>query len=150
MMLSDFFTRERVSLDLAGDTREDVLGALVALLQLDERSGAKLSRTLRRRESLGSTGIGRGIAIPHCRSLVVRRLRLAYGRHRAGIDFGAIDGRPVHHFFLIVAPPVEVSGQYLPVLGKLAQFARNRDVPARLAGLRSANEFMDLLESRSA
>lgn len=150
MMLSDFFTRERVSLDLAGDTREDVLGALVALLQLDERSGAKLSRTLRRRESLGSTGIGRGIAIPHCRSLVVRRLRLAYGRHRTGIDFGAIDDRPVHHFFLIVAPPVEVSGQYLPVLGKLAQFAKNRDVPARLANLRSANEFLDLLESRSA
>ncbi len=149
-MLSDFFTRERVSLDLAGDTREEVLDSLVALLRLDERSGTKLSRTLRRRESLGSTGIGRGIAIPHCRSLVVRRLRLAYGRHRAGIDFGAIDGRPVHHFFLIVAPPVEVSGQYLPVLGKLAQFAKNRDVPARLANLRSANEFLDLLESRSA
>ena len=134
-MLSDFFTRERVSLDLAGDTREEVLDSLVALLRLDERSGTKLSRTLRRRESLGSTGIGRG---------------LAYGRHRAGIDFGAIDGRPVHHFFLIVAPPVEVSGQYLPVLGKLAQFAKNRDVPARLANLRSANEFLDLLESRSA
>lgn len=150
MMLSDFFARERVSLDLAGDTREDVLEALVSLFGLDERSGAKLSRTLRRRESLGSTGIGRGIAIPHCRSLVVRRLRLAYGRHRAGIDFDAIDGRPVHHFFLIVAPPVEVSGQYLPVLGKLAQFAKNRDVPARLANLSSANEFLDLLESRSA
>jgi len=73
-----------------------------------------------------------------------------YGRHRAGIDFDAIDGRPVHHFFLIVAPPVEVSGQYLPVLGKLAQFAKNRDVPARLANLSSANEFLDLLESRSA
>lgn len=150
MMLSDFFTRERVSLDLVGDTREDVLEALVSLLRLDERSGAKLSRTLRRRENLGSTGIGRGIAIPHCRSLVVRRLRLAYGRHRAGIEFDAIDGRLVHHFFLIVAPPVEVSGQYLPVLGKLAQFAKDRDVPARLANLRSANEFLDLLESRSA
>lgn len=148
MTLSDFFTSERVSLDLTGDTRDDVLGALVSLLALDERAEATLSRTLRRRESLGSTGIGRGIAIPHCRSLMVRRLCLAYGRHRDGIDFHAIDNRPVHHFFLIVAPPVEVSVQYLPVLGRLAQFAKHRDVPAKLTGLRSADEFFRLLESK--
>lgn len=148
MTLSDFFTSERVSLDLTGDTRDDVLGALVSLLALDERAEATLSRTLRRRESLGSTGIGRGIAIPHCRSLMVRRLCLAYGRHRAGIDFHAIDNRPVHHFFLIVAPPVEVSVQYLPVLGRLAQFAKHRDVPSKLTGLRSADEFFRLLESK--
>ncbi len=148
MTLSDFFARDRVSLDLTGETRDDVLGALVSLLTLDERSEATLSRTLRRRESLGSTGIGRGIAIPHCRSLMVRRLRLAYGRHRGGVEYHAIDNRPVHHFFLIVAPPVEVSVQYLPVLGKLAQFAKHRDVPGKLTGLRSADEFFRLLESK--
>ncbi len=148
MTLSNFFTSERVSLDLTGDTRNDVLDALVSLLALDERAEATLSRTLRRRESLGSTGIGRGIAIPHCRSLVVRRLCLAYGRHRGGIDFRAIDNRPVHHFFLIVAPPVEVSVQYLPVLGRLVQFAKHRDVPQKLKGLRSADEFFRLLESK--
>lgn len=148
MTLSDFFTSERVSLDLTGDTRDDVLGALASLLALDQRAEATLSRTLRRRESLGSTGIGRGIAIPHCRSLVVRRLCLAYGRHRGGIDFHAIDNRPVHHFFLIVAPPVEVSVQYLPVLGRLAQFAKHHDVPEKLTGLHSADEFFRLLESK--
>src|SRR5437879_10777138 len=83
---------------------------------------------LRRRETLGSTGIGQGIAIPHCRSLVVNRLRVAFGRKLDGIDFKAIDDRPVHYFFLIVAPPLEVSNQYLPVLGKIAQFAKEPDV----------------------
>ncbi len=100
---------------------------------------------LQRRETLGSTGVGRGIAIPHCRSLVVSRLRLAYGHHRTGVDFQAIDNGPVFDFFLIVAPPLEISNQYLPVLGKIAQFAKDGDIPERLAALRSSDDFMKLL-----
>lgn len=148
MHLRDFLTTSRVDLHLRGDSRNEVLAALLALLELDERSRTVLSRTLRRRENLGSTGIGRGIAIPHCRSLVVSRLHLAYGRHPEGVDFRAIDNRPAHHFFLIVAPPLEVSGQYLPVLGKVAQFAKEADVPARLATLKSAAEFFELLAAK--
>ena len=148
MRLRDFFATSRVDLHLPGDSRDEVLNALLALLELDERSRTILSRTLRRRENLGSTGIGRGIAIPHCRSLVVRRLHLAYGRHIKGVDFRAIDNRPVHHFFLIVAPPLEVSGQYLPVLGKVAQFAKEVDLPARLASLNSVAEFFELLDAK--
>jgi mannitol/fructose-specific phosphotransferase system IIA component (Ntr-type) len=53
----------------------------------------------------------------------------------------AIDGLSVHHFFLIVAPPIEVSNQYLPILGKIAQFAKDPDVPERLAKLKSAEAF---------
>ena len=85
---------------------------------------------LKRRENLGSTGIGQGFAIPHCRSLVVNRLRLAYGRKVNGIEFNAIDGAPVYNLFLIVAPPLEVSNQYLPVLGKIE---RTKAVPNSIA-----------------
>ena len=148
MHLRDFFTPRRVDLHLTGDSRNEVLEALIALLELDDRSSTVLSRTLRRRENLGSTGIGRGIAIPHCRSLVVTRLHMAYGRHPEGVDFRSIDNRPARHFFLIVAPPLEVSGRYLPVLGKVAQFAKEADVPGRLAALASAGEFFELLDSK--
>src|SRR3989449_11349911 len=86
----------------------------IGLLKLDDKADATLYKMLRRRETLGSTGIGQGIAIPHCRSLVVNRLRVAFGRKLDGIDFKAIDDKPVHYFFLIVAPPLEVSNQYLP------------------------------------
>ena len=96
----------------------------------------------------GSTGVGRGVAIPHSRSLVSNRLRLAYGRHPAGLEFQAIDGKPVSHFFLIVAPPLEISNQYLPVLGRIAQFAKEPDVPARLAAVTSPEEFFQLLEEK--
>jgi mannitol/fructose-specific phosphotransferase system IIA component (Ntr-type) len=107
-----------------------------------------LFKMLKRRENLGSTGIGRGIAIPHCRSLVVNRLRVAFGRKRDGVDFKAIDDKPVHFFFLIVAPPLEVSNQYLPVLGKIAQFSKEADVPGRLLALESPAAFMALLEEK--
>lgn len=148
MLLRDFLTPDRVDLHLGGTTKDDILDALVALFRLDDRSRATLSRTLRRREKLGSTGIGKGIAIPHCRSLVVSRLHLAYGRRPGGVDFQSIDGRPVTHFFLIVAPPLEVSGQYLPTLGRIAQFARDPEVPGRLAGLETTEELFELLEAK--
>jgi mannitol/fructose-specific phosphotransferase system IIA component (Ntr-type) len=145
MALTDFFAPDAVSVDLRGGTKDEILAELVGLLRLDERASDTLLRMLQRRETLGSTGVGRGIAIPHCRSLVVSRLRLAYGHRREGVEFQAIDNRPVFDFFLIVAPPLEVSNQYLPVLGKIAQFAKEPDVPQRLAALRSADDFLKLL-----
>jgi len=145
MHLTDFFAQDAVSLDLRGGTKDEILAELVGLLRLDERASETLLRMLQRRETLGSTGVGRGIAIPHCRSLVVSRLRLAFGHRREGVEYQAIDNRPVFDFFLIVAQPLEVSNQYLPVLGKIAQFAKEPDVPERLSALRSPDDFLKLL-----
>ena len=149
MRLRELFTDEVVKLDLESDTKDDTLKELVKTLALDEKSEGILYKTLKRRENLGSTGIGKGIAIPHCRSLVVNRLRLAYGRKISGLDFNAIDGAPVHNFFLIIAPPLEVSNQYLPVLGKIAQFAKDPEVPGLLLELESVDDFLELLADRA-
>lgn len=149
MKLRELFTKEAVKLELESDKKDDLLKELVGLLSLDEKSEGILFKTLKRRENLGSTGIGRGIAIPHCRSLVVNRLRLAYGRKPSGLDFNAIDGAPVHNFFLIIAPPLEVSNQYLPVLGKIAQFAKDAEVPGQLLELESAENFLELLSEKA-
>jgi mannitol/fructose-specific phosphotransferase system IIA component (Ntr-type) len=148
MELREFFTEDSVSLDLQGETKDEILKELIALLGLDDKSQAILYKMLKRRENLGSTGIGKGIAIPHCRSLVVNRLRVAFGRKRQGVDFKAIDEQPVYNFFLIVAPPLEVSNQYLPVLGKIAQFSKEPDVAQRLEGLSSGKEFLGLLDEK--
>ncbi len=149
MKLRELFTSDVVNLNLTSESKDGTIDQLVSLLQLDEKSQAVLNKTLKRRENLGSTGIGRGIAIPHCRSLVVSRLRLAFGRRPGGVEFKAIDDDPVFNFFLIVAPPLEVSNQYLPVLGKIAQFAKEDDVPDLLAGLEGPEDFLKLLEERA-
>ncbi|MFI5310146.1 MAG: PTS sugar transporter subunit IIA [Gemmatimonadales bacterium] len=148
MQLREFFSENAVKLELEGNTKDDVLKELIALLELDEKNEAMLFKMLKRRENLGSTGIGRGIAIPHCRSLVVNKLRVAFGRKKDGLDFKAIDEKPVRFFFLIVAPPLEVSNQYLPVLGKIAQFSKEPDVPDRLLTITQPAEFMKLLEEK--
>jgi mannitol/fructose-specific phosphotransferase system IIA component (Ntr-type) len=150
MELLSRFAADAINLDLAATSKEELLGAMVALLHVDEESSEVLRRMLQRREQLGSTGVGRGIAIPHCRSLVVPQLRMAYGRIPAGLGYDAIDGKPVHHVFLIVAPPVEVSNDYLPVLGRLAQFAKDPEVPERLAALTTSAEFLALLKEKGA
>lgn len=149
MRLRELFTENTVKLELEATNRDEALRELVELLDVDEASQRTLFKTLKRRENLGSTGIGKGIAIPHCRSLAVPRLHLAYGRHPAGLDFRSIDGAPVHNCFLIIAPPVEVSNQYLPVLGKIAQFAKDPDVPGLLAGLETTQDFLRLLDDRA-
>ena len=148
MELRDFFSEEVVKLDLQATSKDEALKELISALGLDEKSEGILYKMLKRRENLGSTGIGKGIAIPHCRSLVVNRLRVAFGRKKEGLDFRAIDDQPVYNVFLIVAPPLEVSNQYLPVLGKIAQFSKEADVASRLQQIASPREFLALLEEK--
>lgn len=145
MKLVEFFAPDEIDLDLDAETKEEALKELVEHLSVNEKS-EELFRLLKKRENLGSTGIGKGVAIPHCRSLVVDRLRVVYARKAGGLDFEAVDGKPVHHFFLIVAPPVEISNQYLPVLGKIAQFCKNPKNLSRLDEIDSAEKFFKVLE----
>ena len=148
MRLRDFLDPSSISLDLRASTKDLVLDEMVALLRLDERSTLQVSRLLKRREAQESTGVGRGFALPHCRSLALNRLRLGFGLHRAGLEYAAVDQRPVHVLFLIVAPPTEVSNQYLPVLGKIAQFAQMPDVADRLRALTEPEQLFRLFEEK--
>ena len=148
MHLREYFSEDAVGLDLKATFKDDVLQELVGLLHLDPKSEALLLKKLKERESVGTTGIGRGIAIPHCRATAVTRLRVAFGRSQAGVDYKSMDDKPARLFFLIVAPPLEVSNQYLPVLGKIAQFVKDDDVPKRLLQITSPAEFLQLMEEK--
>lgn len=145
MALTDFLATGSIELDLPAESKDAALAAIVGLLGLEPRPTATLLRLLARRELLGSTGVGRGIAIPHCRSLVVNRLRMAYARLATPLPWEAIDGQPVRHLFLIVAPPVEMANQYLPTLGNLAQFAREAANVQRLERARTPQDVAAIL-----
>jgi len=146
--LQDYLEPGAVSLELTAHNRDEALSELVRLLRLGDRAQATVVRQLLRRELLGSTGFGAGIAIPHCRTLAVSRLRMAFGRHRAGLDWHAADGQPVHAIFLIVAPPAEMSNQYLPALGRVAQLVHDPRVGQALRRLEQPEEFWSLLAER--
>jgi len=145
----DFLAEESINLDLQATTKDEVLEELVGLLDLDEKNAAVVLRMLKKREHMGSTGMGRGVAIPHGRSLVISRLMVATGRSTAGIEFNAMDGKPVHLFFLIVAPPQEISNIYLPTLGRIAQFLKdpeNRDALMKSESPAAFRELMARIE----
>ncbi len=145
MKLTDHLRPELLELDLRSGTKDEVLRELVALLPVEVKSKEMLVETLKKREELGSTGVTKGIAIPHCRSLLVKKLYVVLGRSRKGIDFKSLDKKPVHLFFLIVAPPQEPSNQYLIVLGKVAQMARELSKKKQLHEIDDKQEFLRFL-----
>jgi mannitol/fructose-specific phosphotransferase system IIA component (Ntr-type) len=148
MRLRELFSDGSINLSLQSTTKDAILAEMIGLLGFDEQSNSTLFKVAKRRENLGSTGVGRSVAIPHCRSPVVDKLRLAFGRTRQGVEYQGIDNLPVHFLFLIVAPPLEVSNQYLPVLGKIAQFAKEPDIPDRLMQVQVPDEFLALLDEK--
>ncbi len=148
MHLRDLTAPTAIDLDLRGGTKEEVLAEMVSLLDLSAEDRAAITALVREREAEGSTGVGHGIAIPHCRSPVMDQVRVAFGRHREGVAYDAMDGEPVHAVFLIVAPPVEVSNEYLRVLGQVARFVREGDVPGRLEALTDPAELLALMDEK--
>ena len=146
--LGDFIAESDVLLDLQGSTKDQVLAELVSRIGAGPENDGLLLRLLQRRESLGSTGIGRGVAIPHCRTQLVSRLRVVFGRRPGGISWDAVDGQPVSYIFLLAAPPIELSNDYLPVLGRIAALVKEPTVPERLGQIQSPAEFLGLLEEK--
>jgi mannitol/fructose-specific phosphotransferase system IIA component (Ntr-type) len=146
MKLSETISLKRINLNLSATTRDGVLEELVGLLHLKPPARKTLLQTLQAREELGSTAVGGGVAIPHCRSLVVGKVLVAVGRSKQGISFRASDKKRVRLFFLIVAPPVGDPGDYLIVLGSVAQVARLLAKDKRLRTVTTARQLIRLVE----
>jgi len=146
MKLSETISPKRINLNLSATTRNGILEELVGLLQLKPPARKALLKTLQAREELGSTAVGNGIAIPHCRSLVVGEVLVAVGRSSRGISFRAPDKKRVRLFFLIVAPPLGDPGDYLITLGSVAQAARPLAEDKRLKAVTTPQQFIHLLE----
>jgi mannitol/fructose-specific phosphotransferase system IIA component (Ntr-type) len=109
------------------------------------RDADPLLEMLRSRERLGSTGIGRGVAVPHGRSLAVPRLVAVLGLHTKGIEWEAVDGEPVHMCFLILAPPLEQSSRYLPFLGRIVETVSDEKRREQLTGIKTYDEFQEIM-----
>lgn len=112
------------------------------------KNGNILLKTLFEREKLGSTGLEKGIAVPHSRSMMVDKLTLLFARAPEGIDFDAIDGKPVELIFLILAPPVDKGNLYLPLLGKIIEVVKDEKTRKRLMEVESYEELEKLFKGK--
>jgi fructose-specific phosphotransferase system IIA component len=116
--------------DLQAKTKDAVLKELLAAAQehgaFAKKSATALGKKLSEREALGSTGIGNGVAVPHVKSDDIKAPTLVVARSRSGIEWQAIDGRPVAILFLLTAPTSEAEG-HLQCLRWISGLARNAD-----------------------
>jgi mannitol/fructose-specific phosphotransferase system IIA component (Ntr-type) len=116
LYIAELRTRKKASV------LEELAGALATAKIV--RSPDSILDALRRREALGSTGIGKGIAVPHARSTLVSERALLVARSSKGIDFDSVDGGPVHLCFMIVAPPLERDPIYLKLVAEIVHATR--------------------------
>jgi mannitol/fructose-specific phosphotransferase system IIA component (Ntr-type) len=96
------------------------------------RHGEVVLEALRQREALGSTGIGKGVAVPHARSTLIGERAVLMARSSRGVDFDSPDGLPVTLLFLIVAPPMERDPVYLKLLADIVRGVRLAKARRRL------------------
>lgn len=147
MKIIDILAMNSIVPELRGRTKKQVLEELIdaitqGKLQVDRD---RLLKVLLDRERLGSTGIGDGIAIPHGKLKDLDQLVLSFGRSTEGIDFESMDGKPVHLFFLLVAPET-CSGIHLRALARIARLLKNGTVRKRLGKVDNREEIFAIIQ----
>jgi PTS system nitrogen regulatory IIA component len=137
--------------DLPGETADGVLHALavrVAARGLVDDAG-KLEARLLEREQLGSTGIGAGVAVPHCKMKGLDRAVVAVGLKRRAVDFAAVDGEPVSLFFLVVSPDDQPAA-HLQVLAAISRWVKADEHVERILGLSDQQQIYDFLHGEGS
>jgi nitrogen PTS system EIIA component len=147
MKLLDILPKQLIVPDLKGRSKKQVLDELIdALLQeKPELDRERLMAVLLERERLGSTGIGDGIAIPHGKMKDLSQLILVFGKSTEGVDFESMDGKPVHLFFLLVAPE-NCTGTHLRALARIARLLKNAPVRKRLVTAQAQDEIYAVIQ----
>jgi PTS system nitrogen regulatory IIA component len=133
MNMKDVLKESCVIADLKGGTKKDVLTELIATLKESGfiPSVGEAVNVVLERERLGSTGIGEGVAIPHGKMKGIDRVLCAFGRSKKGIDFDAVDEKPVHIFFLLLAPE-DSAGLHIQMLSRISRILRDPSFRRRL------------------
>ena len=129
MQIMDFLSKKAIVTGIKSTKKEDVIKELVDALinagEIEKRYRNKLIEALMARESLGSTAIGQGIAIPHAKCDCVEKLVAAFGLSKKGVDFDSLDGELAYIFFLLIAPQ-DSAGPHLKALARISRLLKDK------------------------
>jgi len=139
--LARVFPPEAIVVGLGNVSKSALIAALVRRLvslgHISDREEGSLTKAIMTREKLGTTALGNGVAFPHVRTHLTRKLLGVLGLERGGISFDALDGSPVYGVFLLVAPE-DVTKQYFDVLGRITAIGKDKTLRLQLRGCRTA------------
>ena len=151
--LKALFSVDRVVFPLQTSTKKEVVeelaNALAVTDQLNKDDLPKFVKEILAREALGTTAIGRGIAIPHVRTALSSGLVGVLGFSRDGVNFDSLDKQPTHAVFMLASPMADKDSQ-IRILGRIAAVANHGNFLNFLLQCRSAQDVVDLLEEIEA
>jgi fructose-specific phosphotransferase system IIA component len=149
MKFSDFVSTQSICAELASTDKVSVISELVDSLvkagDINESDRDDIIKAIMKREDLGSTGIGRGIAVPHTKHASVTKLVGTVGVSSSGVDFDSLDGEKVQLFFLLVSPP-DRPGDHLRALENISRQLRDETFCRFLKQSKSPEDIIQLLE----
>ncbi len=151
MKITEFLKPDAVLSKLTARSKSELLQEMGGLLAHSSPSvdSARLVTVLEERERLGSTGIGEGVAIPHGKIAGLPALVAAFGVSREGIDFNAVDGKPTHLFFVLVAPE-NSAGMHVKALALVARLFRSSKLREAVLQAESSEAIYSLLAQEDA
>ncbi|NQT32379.1 MAG: PTS sugar transporter subunit IIA [Candidatus Omnitrophica bacterium] len=150
MNISEILNKGAVSVNLTAASKDDMLSELVDLLvsskSVRKADKPEILKRLKEREVLGSTGIGKGVAIPHAKCSKVKKMTAAFGVSKKGVDFKSLDGQSTFIFFTLIAPG-ETPGPHLKALAKISRLLDDRFIRERLRSAKSDNDILSIIRS---
>lgn len=150
MRMSDFVVREAIVPDLKATTKEGVVREMIESLRtagyFKGSDPEDLIKAILKREQLGSTGIGKAVAIPHTKHSSVDRLIGTLAVSKAGIPFDAVDGEPVH-VLVLLSSPQDRPGDHLRALENVARSMRDEGFVRSLRQCTTREQIWDLLNA---
>lgn len=149
MKITEILRKEFILEELKAKSKREVLVELVGAFAKGKPKfdPDAMLHVLMEREKLGSTGIGDGIAIPHGKLAGLEEMAVAFGRSREGVDFEAMDGKPAHLLFLLMAPENSV-GQHLKALAKISRMLKDEAFRKKLLAAKGCDELFEALAEK--
>lgn len=148
MKLTEFVIKEAILPSLKATSKEEVIREMVGHLRasgaLKAADEDAVVAAILKREELGSTGIGNGVAVPHTKHGSVEKLSAMVAISRAGVDFSSLDGEDVFILFLLVSPP-DRPGDHLRGLENISRHLRSQDFCNFLRQSATTADIWDLL-----
>jgi fructose-specific phosphotransferase system IIA component len=144
--LSALLKEKYILLNLEEDNKKKLIGKLVDLIATSGKLKDKKAflHLILKREKLGSTGIGNGVAIPHAKSEQVKDFIMAFARQDKGIDFGALDGEKTYLFFILASPESNVGG-HLKILADISRLVKDKFIVDRLKNAKDKKEILRII-----
>lgn len=147
MVVSDYLKGKFCVMELKSEDKEGAIKEVAEKLSASGKisNEEKFIKDVLERESLGSTGIGNNVGIPHARTNAVRGFVIGFGKSNSGIEFNALDGEKVNLLFLMGADPAELN-LYLRVLAELSKLLMNNAFRRALTAAGSADEVLEIIK----